>query len=419
MLTPAEASALAIRGVRLPERLPAILVAGFAIGAAAFAIALASPPPAPGRAWQALFVNLLFFVGWAQASVLFSALLRLTHARWGMPLARLAESGVVFALAAPIGIAILFAGREHVMPWLIFPRPELGAWFDQGFVLARELLAWGAIGAAAAAFVGASLRRDLGCLGWRGRGPLERWLTRGWRGETDEVEKAGRELDRRAVVLAIAYALGLSLTAFDLIMPLEPRWRSALLGGHLFMSTLYLGVAGLILMVRVLAGPLGIDRALDADRFHDLGKLVGALALFTGYLFYAQFLPIWYANLRDEVSFVLPRLYAAPWRPLAWGVLGAAYLGPFLILLRADMKRRLSTLAAVALLAATGLWLERYLLVVPSLWLRTELPLGLLEGAVTLGFLSVFAGSALLFLRRFPLLPVGDPRLYEGSASGP
>jgi len=428
MLTPAEARSLVAAPPRPPRWLTRLLVAGAVAGALGFVLALVAPAPAPRRAWQALFVNLLFFAGWAQAGVLFSAMMRLTRARWGVPLSRLAESGVLFALAAPLGLALLFAGGERVMPWIAHPRPELGAWLERGVVMTRELLAWGAIAAAATAFVAASLRRDLGCLGLardgeaRGEvrgGRIERWLTRGWRGEEHEVEQAGRRLDGLAVVLALVYVFGLSLTAFDLIMPLEPHWRSALLGGHLFMSTLYLGIVGLALATWIAARPLGIGPALDPERFHDLGKLLSALALFTTYLFYSQFLPIWYGNLREEVSFVLPRLYLSPWRGVAFLVLAAAYLGPFVLLMRAGMKRRLSSLAAVALLAAAGLWLERYLLVVPSLWPEPWLPLGFVEAAVTLGFLSAFAGSALLFLKRFPALPVGDPRLYEQPSPGP
>jgi hypothetical protein len=423
MLTPSEARVLAASALSAPRWLTGLLAAGVGVGAIAFAFALAAPSPGPARAWQALFVNLLFFAGWAQGGVMFSALMRLTRARWGVPLSRLAESGVIFALAAPVGLALLFAGGERVMPWLAHPRPELGGWLELKSVVTRQLLAWGGIAAAAAAFAGVSLRRDLGCLGWLGRGSrggrLERWLTRDWQGEKDEVERAGRRLDRLAVVFALAYVFGLSFTAFDLIMPLEPYWRSALLGGHLFMSTLYLGMAGLILATWLVAGPLGLGRALDADRCQDLGKLLSALALFTTYLFYSQFLPIWYGNLRDEVSFVLPRLYAWPWRGVGYAVLVMAYLGPFVFLLPAGAKRRLSTLAGVAMVAAAGLWLERSLLILPSLWPEPSLPLGLVEAAVTLGFLSAFAGSALLFLHRFPGLPVGDPRLYERPSSGP
>jgi hypothetical protein len=432
MLTPADARSLVVAPPRPPRWLPRLLIGGALAGALGFALALAAPAPAPRRAWQALFVNLLFFAGWAQAGVLFSALMRLTRARWGVPLSRLAESSVIFVVAAPLGLALLFAGGEGVMPWIAHPRPELGNWLERRFVMARELLAWGLIAVAAAAFVAASLRRDLGWLGLADRGAgraeyrgearggrLERWLTRSWRGEEHEVERAGRRLDNLAVVLALAYVFGLSLTAFDLIMPLEPHWRSALLGGHLFMSTLYLGIAGLAVATRLAAGPLGLSRALDPERLSDLGKLLSALALFTTYLFYSQFLPIWYGNLREEVSFVLPRLYHAPWRGVAFIVLAAAYLGPFLLLLRAGMKRRLSTLGGVALIATAGLWLERYLLVVPSLWSEPWLPLGLVEALVTVGFLSAFTGSCLLFLCRFPALPVGDPRLYEQPSPGP
>ena len=103
------------------------------------------------------------------------------------------------------------------------------------------------------------------------------------------------------------------------------------------------------------------------SHFHDLGKLVFAFCLLWTYLGWSHYLPIWYGNLPEETGFLLVRA-RSPWAPLAGTVLAACFVIPFVVLLSREVKRRAGSLFAICAVVVVGMWLERYLLVVPSVW---------------------------------------------------
>jgi len=86
---------------------------------------------------------------------------------------------------------------------------------------------------------------------------------------------------------------------------------------------------------------------------------------------------------------------------------------PFVVLLSRRIKMKPMLMAVLCLVVLVGMWLERFLLVVPSLWKGREMPLGLMEIAISVGFLGIMGGCVVTFLQRFPLLPVGDPLMQK------
>ena len=87
-----------------------------------------------------------------------------------------------------------------------------------------------------------------------------------------------------------------------------------------------------------------------------------------GMVFWSQYLVMWYGNLLEEIPFLILRQSTAPWRPVSYTMLFVSLLVPFCILLSRPVKKNPRTLAAVGLLILLGMWLERFVLVVPSLW---------------------------------------------------
>jgi hypothetical protein len=129
------------------------------------------------------------------------------------------------------------------------------------------------------------------------------------------------------------------------------------------------------------------------------------------YLFWAQYLVIWYGDLPEETAFVARRTVDRPWAPLGWVALATAFAIPFCMLLSREIKRRAGGLMTVATIVLVSMWLERFLLVVPSLWKGEHLPLGPVELLVTVGTGAVFAFCYTTFLERVPVLPIADPLL--------
>ena len=194
------------------------------------------------------------------------------------------------------------------------------------------------------------------------------------------------------MLFLVLYAIVGSLLAFDLVMSLDPHWISTLFGAYVCIGNLYAGLGLLAVLGWLLptqAGSVVERRGVS----HDLGKLLFGFCILWTYLFWCHYLPIWYANLPEETGFLIVRLHTAPWQSVSWSVLLLNFLLPFPLLLLQWIKRTPRALAVVGASVVTGMWLERYVLVVPSVWHETWLPLGWLELGILGGFIALFALS--------------------------
>lgn len=365
------------------------------------------------RAWQALLVNALFFTGLAQAGVVLSALLQVTAARWARPLKRTAEATAAFLPLALLLLVVLLAGAGSWAPWANHPPNARTVWLNVPFFAARELAAFLLLAGLSCAYVYNSVRPDIGLLHESGARPatgFARRLIANWRGLELERERGQRAQERLAVGLLIAYVPLFSLVAFDFVMALDAHWFSALLGGYYLTGNLTAGAALLALVAAAGSGRLGIAGRVGSRQLHDAGNLLFGLSILWAYMLWSQYLVIWYGDLPEEARFIHERMHGA-WAPVAWTVLAAVFAVPFVLLLSRAVKLRPAALAAVAGLVLGGMWLERFLLVAPSLWRGDGLPLGLPELLVTAGTASLFVVCYAGFLQRVPVLPVSDPKL--------
>lgn len=365
------------------------------------------------RAWQALLVNFLFFGGLAQAGVVLSCILQVTSARWGRPLKRVAEATVAFLPVAFVLLLLLLAGTAAWAPWVHDPVEAKAPWLNIPFFVLRELLAFLLLSVFSLRYVYRSLRPDIGMLDESGERPatgLSARIITGWQGIDSERAIGQRRQSRWAVAVLVAYGWVFTLIAFDFVMALDPHWFSTLLGGYYFIGNLLIGLAFLAFVTATGRRRLGIAGYVGRHQLHDLGKLLFGFCILWAYLFWSQYLVIWYGDLAEETEFVYHRMHGA-WEPVAWTVFAMAFAGPFVVLLSRAVKTWAPGLAAVAAVVFAGMWLERFILVAPSLWHGEGVPLDLLEVLVTAGVLSLFVVSYTTFLDLFPTLPVSDPRL--------
>jgi hypothetical protein len=211
---------------------------------------------------------------------------------------------------------------------------------------------------------------------------------------------------RLGPLYAVVYALAFTFVAFDGIMALQPHWFSNLLGGFYFMGSFLGGHTLLALTSMYGVRHLQVKDLFSAKQRHDLGKLCFGFTVFWAYLMWSQFLVIWYGNLPEETGFVFARLWGH-WMPIGRAVFLGMFVIPFIGLLGVAPKKFPVTLGLFTGISLTALWLERYLLVVPSV--TTGAPqFGLPELGPTLGFLGLFLLAYALFARNFPML---SPRL--------
>ncbi len=381
-----------------------LLAACVAVGAAVFGAALGFGLAL--RAWQAFHVNFLFWTGMAFAGVVLSAVFRITDSRWGFAVRRLGECGAAFL---PLSL-VLYAGvvlghgtlASHGHP-LNHARE---VWLAPTGLLVRDGAALLGLVLLALAYVYHSLRPDLDPAAADGGGRAA-FLTRGWRGAEAEARRSRRVTAVLSPLLIVAYALVFTLLAVDQVMALDTTWISTLFGAYFFVVNLYLGWAVLALLASLARAERwgGLESAIDDDVLHNLGKLLFAFCFLSLDFFWSQFLTIWYGNLPEETPFLLLRMRAEPWVNVSAMVLLFLFATPFVALLFKRVKRDARALATVALLVVVMVWVERLLLVAPSIWRPDGFWFGPVELGVTLGFLGLAGLAWAWAVRRVPLLP--------------
>jgi hypothetical protein len=173
------------------------------------------------------------------------------------------------------------------------------------------------------------------------------------------------------------------------------------------MGSLLAALMLLTLLASAFSRPMGLAGYVSLKQRHDLGKLCFGFTVFWAYLMWSQFLVIWYGNLPEETWFVFYRLYGA-WRPVGIAVFLLVFLVPFITLLGARPKKNGAIRVTVALVSLTGIWLERYLAIVPSVNHGAGPAIGVPEAGVTAFFAGVFLVAYAWFGARFPMV---SPRL--------
>jgi len=407
---------------KISTRLTLALGSLIALGILGFVAGLAM---APQRAWQAYLVNFLFFSGLAAAGVIFGAAMQIAKGHWGKTMHRIPQGFGAFLPLSYVLFLILFLGRNRIFPWIGNPvntegHPLPGLWFTTGGLFARGAFFLLVLYGLSFVFMYFSLRPDMPAVagrltGWRRK--LVDWIGRDSSSAEDEAARSRRVLARLAPILALAYAVVISGMAIDLVMSLAPGWLSVLYPAYFFIGAWLSALACMALMATAFRKHLALD-FWAPNQWHDLGKLIFAFCIFWAYLWFSQFLPIWYGNMPRETFFIEARL-VEPWRTMSIVFFACIFVLPFLLLLWQKVKMAPVYLASVSGLILLGLWLERFIAVVPSIWNAGGLPLGWIELLVALGFLGMFGISYAAYVSTVPMRPLHDSLIVGKARKGP
>jgi hypothetical protein len=354
-----------------------------ALGAIAFVFALMRGSAA--IAWEAYLVNLLFFLGVAQGALVASAAFYLTQAKWGGSTPyRLGEAFAPFLWVGFFLFFGLYFGRALIFPWVTHPIPQKAAWLNIPFLFARDGIGLGVMAAASFAFIRVSRGDD----------------ARAWTIATEDITLPPHSIRVLAPIVAVLFAVVYTLIAFDLVMSLAPVWRSTLFGWYFFAGAFWSGLCAMALVASLLRGRLGQHNLFtNPTVMHDYGKMVFAFSVFWIYLMFAQYIVIWYGDLPVETFFIVQRVHHMPWSPLSRACLVLIWMIPFTVLMSVRTKKTPMILGAVSAFGLVGMWLERYVLVVPSLSLDA-IPFGPTQFLISIGFLGAFLISAVPGLNR-------------------
>lgn len=392
--------------------------AGIGLGVLSLGAGLAT---ATDRTLGVFLTTLVYFMGVCQGAVMFAAIQTITLGRWGRPFKRVAES---FAAMLPIlyvlWIVFLLAGGIHIYPWTHEQMPAHKAiWLQPGFFIARQVVMLGVLYTMSLMYVRNSMRPDMGWFAEQIGSRAPAWwsnFTAGWKGRDAEVEDAYQRNIKLAPVMVPVYMVTYTLFYVDAVMSLNPHWYANMFPAWMSVSSLWVSLSWVVIVTVFSKKWLQIDHLVGRSNFHDIGKLMFALSVFWTYTFFSQLLPIWYGNMPEETGYLMLRLWAEPWAPLAKVVGAMCFLIPFTVLLSRGIKKIPESLVGVAFIIVTGVWLERFMLVMPEVWKEETLPLGLVEIGVFVGFIGLFFTVVLNVLSRVPPVVATDPFMNPNPA---
>lgn len=359
-----------------------VLVGLFAVAVASLVYGLRSESTRPD--FRLLTVTFLYLMGISQAGVVFCAMTRLMRARWARPYYRLAELSTMAFLPFAFVMFLLIYGyaRDELFYWLTgASEGHSSPWLSGQWLLIRNLFGLLLFYGLSAVYVMKALKPDLPA------------------GEAGQVDT--RATERQLYLLSpwvlVAFVICNTIVAWDFGMMLIPHWHSSVFPIHFWFGSVFAGTAALILF------PALLGRShFGPDHIRSLGMLLTAFTLMWLYFFWAQFFVVWFGNMPHEFEPLWRQMYGH-YAPYYWTMMTGCFFLPFAALIFAVVKRSLLAMCVLALAINAGIWMNRYLIVVPALtpddrpfdsWLDVILALGLAAG---------FVATVMLLAGRLPL----------------
>ncbi len=318
--------------------------------------------------WGFHETNFVFWIGISHAGTLVSAILRLVNATWRRPVTRCAEVITVFALMIGAMFPIIHLGRPWLFFWLIPYPSSREIWPNFRSPLVWDFFAIITYLTGSLLFLFLPMIPDLALVrdrstGWRSR--VYGFLAFGWRGTTKQWNRLESAMQIMAIAIIPVAVSVHTIVSFDFSMVHVPMWHSTIFGPYFVAGAIFSGIAALIIAMAVLRKSLHLEQHLLPLHFENLGKMLLLMCLLWGYFVFAERLTVWYGNEPSEMA-VFWATQRGAYAPLFWTMVICNLVIPFPIL--AIKRTRTITGCVIASCGVLiGMWLERYLIVVPSL----------------------------------------------------
>lgn len=349
------------------------------------------------RFWGDFLINNLVFIGAALGGTFFIAIQYVANAGWATVLKRIPEAMSMFI---PIGFALMLIGLigfPDVYDAWIHPHghhahliEKKTAWLNIPFFMSRMvifLLLW----------------------------TLFSYMFRKHSLSEDLAEKGTRVYHRKswnmAAVFIVVFALSVSASSWDWIMSIEPTWFSTIFGVYIF-AGYFVSALVFITLFAIYLQSKGYLSMVNDEHFHDLGKLTFGFSIFWAYIWFSQFLLIWYADLPEETAYYMIR-FKGPYQVLFFANLVINFIFPFLMLVSKDAKRSKKVLAFVGVVLLFGRWLDMYLMVMPGIAGEEWSGINFFELLIPFGYFGGFALVVLTVLSKANIFPKNHPYLKE------
>ncbi len=374
--------------------------------------------------WGFYLTNFVFWIGISHAGTLISAILRLVKARWRRPVTRCAEVITVFALMIGAMFPLIHLGRPWLAFWLMPYPSERGIWPNFRSPLVWDFFAIGTYLTGSLLFLLLPMIPDFALVRDRSTGVRHRVcgvLALGWQGTPRQWHRLGSAMQIMAVAIIPVAVSVHTIVSFDFSMTLVPMWHSTIFGPYFVTGAIFSGIAALIVAMALVRRYLRLEAYLQPLHFDNLGKLLLMMSLLWAYFLFAERLTTWYGNEPAELA-VFEATQHGRYAPLYWTMVVCNFLVPVVLLSFARLRTIAGTVvASVAVLA--GMWLERFLIIVPSL-AHKQLPYSWgtyeprpVEIVITIATFATMGLLYVLFVKFVPIISVWELREGQHDAS--
>tara|TARA_B100000029_G_scaffold470712_1_gene509750 strand:+ start:463 stop:1797 length:1335 start_codon:yes stop_codon:yes gene_type:complete len=346
------------------------------------------------RPYAALYVAAFFFMMISLGVLAFYAIQYASQSGWSPVLFRVMQAITYYLLpGALIVVAIAFFADKHLFIWMdpdVVAHDKIiqgkSSWLNKSAFLIRALI-----------FIG----------GWS----LYRYFSRKFSIAQDSSSN-NKNFKRNFQISAgflVFYIYTESMMSWDWIMSVDPHWFSTLFGWYLFASMVVSGITTIALMTIYLKAK-GYLKFVNDSHLHDLAKYMFGFSVFWAYLWFSQFMLIWYANIPEEVTYFITRieLYTIPF----FTMFALNFIFPFLVLMNSDYKRVPGFIIMAGIIILIGHYMDVYMMIMPATVID-RYGFGLAEISSISIFLGLFLLLVFYSLSKAPLLAKGNPFIKE------
>jgi len=349
------------------------------------------------RPWSATYVALFFFFMISLGVLAFYGVQRASQAGWSPMLFRVMEG--ITAWLVPGGI-LLFV----FLVLSVLHMNHLFVWMDADTV-AHDKLLQGKAGYLNPTFF--LIRAGIYLAGWIGYREISRRLSLAQDASDDNTNFVKNF--RWSAAFLVFYLVSESMMSWDWIMSLDPHWFSTLFGWYVFASMFVSGIT-VIAMVTIYLKSKGYLPDVNDSHIHDLAKFMFGISIFWTYLWFSQFMLIWYANIPEEVTYYVTRIenYSLPF----WGMVVMNFIFPMLVLMNSDYKRLNWFVIMAGIVVLMGHYLDVFNMVMPAT-VGDQWYIGIPEIGAVLFFGGAFVFWVFRALTKAPLQPTRNPYIEE------
>ncbi|MFV8325041.1 quinol:cytochrome C oxidoreductase [Flavobacterium sp. ZS1P14] len=352
------------------------------------------------KPWASLYVACIFFMLMAMGVLAFYAIQQVAQAGWSPVLFRVMQ-GITAYL--PVGSVVFFV-ILIICGLHIFPSNSIFIWLDPEVVAHDKIIAnkSGYLN-----FPFWIVRAAIFLAGWN----LYRYFSAKNCLAQDQAndDLAYKKNFNISAGFLVFFIVTESIMSWDWIMSIDPHWSSTLFGWYVFASFFVSGIT-MIAMVTLYLKSRGYLEHVNTSHIHDLAKFMFGISVFWTYLWFSQFMLIWYANIPEEITYFVTRiqLYNLPF----FGAVVMNFLFPILILVNTDFKRITWILVMAGMVILLGHYIDFFNMIMPGT-VGDRWFIGVSEIASVLFFLGLFLYVVFTALTKAPLLPKRNPYIEE------